>query len=163
MSGSARTVLGKTNGSALVGESRPNRAGARLFRFVAHAESEHPPLTQAEVAAAIRFVAREHSLAVEVLLWGVCRSSKLIDACREKQPSPHSYAEVASLDGVVQALLLTSRDSRDLLRAGLRSSPPAMRQRVKATAPPPSAVSLGRDHVVKAYHLVAWCLPSWAS
>ena len=117
-------------------------------------------LTAAEVAAAVRFVARERPSAVGILLWAVCSSAELIDICSETQPSAHAYAEVAGLDGNVQAVLLTSPDGRSLLRAGLRSSTPAVRQRVQTTAPPPSTASLTQDEVVAACRLVAREHPS---
>ena len=138
--------------------SFPSRGDARPP--AADAADEHPHLALAEVAAAVRFVARERPSAVEVLLWAVCSSAELIDVCSETQLSAHVYAEVAGIDGVVQAVLLASPDSRSLLRAGLRSSTPAVRQRVQTTAPPPSAASLTREDVAAACCLVARELPS---
>jgi hypothetical protein len=117
-------------------------------------------LTPAEVAAAVRFVARNRFWGVEAVLWAVCHSPGLIRTCLTTPPDPHAYTEIAGLDSGVQALLLASPESRSLLRSGIHSSPPAVRQRVKTTAPPASTVSLTLDDVIAAFHLVAWTRPS---
>jgi hypothetical protein len=51
----------------------------------------------AEVAATVRFVAREWPSAVEAVLWAVCHSANLVESCSAPQPSAHAYAELASL------------------------------------------------------------------
>ncbi len=81
------------------------------------------PLTLGELAAAVRFVARERPGAIEMLLWALCRSPEMVEVCRESEPAAHEYADVAGLDGIVNALLTASEEGRDLLAAGLRSSP----------------------------------------
>jgi hypothetical protein len=123
-------------------------------------KTESTRLSLAEVAAAVRFVARNRFWGVEAVLWALCHSPGLIRTCLTTPPAPHAYAKIAGLDGGVQALLLASLESRSLLRSGIHSSPSAVRQRVKTAAPPASTASLTPDDVIAAFHLVAWTRPS---
>ncbi len=92
-------------------------------------------LTLGELAAAVRFVARERPGAIETVLWALCRSPEMVEVCRESEPAAHEYADVAGLDGIVNALLTASEEGRDLLAAGLRSSPSGVRQRLQGVEP----------------------------
>jgi len=89
-------------------------------------------LTIGEMAAAVRFVARERPGAVEALLWAIGCSSQLVEICRQHEPAAHAYADIAGIDDMVNALLTASDDGRALLAAGLRSSPPDVRDRIRA-------------------------------
>jgi hypothetical protein len=75
-------------------------------------------LSPAEVAAAVRFVARNRFWGMEAVLWAVCHSPGLIRTCLTTPPAPHAYAEIARLDGIVGLILLTSSEGLILLLRG---------------------------------------------
>jgi hypothetical protein len=96
-------------------------------------------LTIGELAAAVRFVGRERPGAVASILWAIARSPELVQVCREIEPAAHEYANVAGLDGIVNAVLTASDKGQELLASGLRSSPPGVRQRLQGLEEPPSS------------------------
>ncbi len=90
------------------------------------------PLTARELAAAFRFIAREHPTAVEALLFGLCNAEDLVAVCRANEPDVHAYTEVAAIDDLVSAVLTASAAGREVLSAGLHSATPAVRHRINA-------------------------------
>jgi len=76
--------------------------------------------------------ARERPGAIEALLWAIGCSPQLVEICRQHEPAAHTYADIAGIDGMVNALLTASDEGSALLAAGLRSSPPDVRDRIRA-------------------------------
>ena len=118
-------------------EAGQEKAWQALAEAGPHAVAEVDGLlTPGEVAAVVRFIARQHPAAVETLLWAVCSSKDLVAACSATQPSVHDYAEIAASDALVSAVLTASAAGRQALSAGLRSAPPGVRQRFRAASQP---------------------------
>ncbi len=68
-------------------------------------------ITIGELAEAVRFVVRERPEAVEAVLWAIVSSQELVEVCRKSEPEAHEYAEIAGLDGIVNAVLTTSEEN----------------------------------------------------
>ena len=95
----ARSTSGHPDPSDSAPEGQPSSPPPQEPPGYSPAKAPVPAiLTIGEMAAAVRFVARERPGAVETLLWAIGCSPQLVEICRQHEPAAHAYADIAGID-----------------------------------------------------------------